>query len=117
MFLVFRPWFLLLLAFTVVDACVTAAPKTGSARAVLEARARSAFRVDDAPVGGALDLLTRDPAPRSRVRVFLPDTSVVAAGQPMPSADEIRPRSRAHGSGALTAIPCRRARSRASQAA
>ena len=116
MFLVFRPWFLLL-AFTVVDARVTAAPTPGSARAVLEARARSAFRVADAPVGGTLDPLTRDPAPRSRVRVFLPDTSVVAAGQPMPAADEVRPRSGAHGSGALTAIPCRSARSRASQAA
>ncbi len=90
MFLVFRPWFLLLV-FTVIDARVTAGPTNGSARAVLEARARSAFRVADAPVGGMLDPLTRDPAPRSRVRIFLPDTSGVAAGQPMPAADEIRP--------------------------
>ena len=116
MFPVFRPWFLLL-ASTVVDAHVTAAPTTASARAVLEARARSAFRVADAPVGGTLDPLTRDPAPRSRVRVFLPDTSGVAAGQPMPAADEIRPLPGTHGSGALTEIPCRSARSRASQAA
>lgn len=116
MFPVFRPWFLLLTS-TVVDAFVTAAPTTGSARAVLEARARSAYRVADAPVGGMLDPLTRDPAPRSRVRILLPDTSGVAAGQPMPAADEIRPLPGTHGSGALTEIPCRSARSRASQAA
>jgi len=90
MFPFFRPWFLLL-AFTVVHARVTAAPTTGSARTVLEARAPPAFPVGHTPVGGTLDPLDRDPAPRSRVRVFLPDTSVVAAGQPMPAADEIRP--------------------------
>ncbi len=90
MFLVFRPWFLLL-AFTNVHVRAPAAVPAGSARAVLESRARSAYRVADAPVGGTLEPLAPDPAPRSRVRIFSPDTSVVTVGQPMPMADEIRP--------------------------